>query len=145
MRLNGARRPRSSERDMDDINKLTQSIIGVAIEVHRHLGPGLPEAAYEQAMCMELTSHGLAYTRQIGIPVMYKGEVVAEYRPDLVVADRVVVEIKSVERLTGVHRAQLLTYLRVTNRELGLILNFNEEVLRHGIKRVVLQIGKKTI
>lgn len=130
---------------MPDINELTGRIIGLAIEVHRHLGPGLSEAAYERAMCIELNSAGLPYTHQISLPVKYKGEVVAEYRPDLVICDQVVLEIKSVERLTPVHRAQMLTYLRVTGRELGLVLNFNEEVLREGITRVVLQLGKKTL
>lgn len=130
---------------MDHINDLSAQVIGLAIEVHRHLGPGLSEAAYERAMCMELKTARLPYARQIAIPVTYKGVVVAAYRPDFVVSDRIVVEIKSVERLTGVHRAQMLTYLRVTGRELGLIFNFNEEVLRQGIKRVVLQRGEKTL
>jgi GxxExxY protein len=130
---------------MQKINALTERIIGLAIEVHRHLGPGLSEGAYERAVCIELAAAGLPYTRQIGLPVIYKGEVVAEYRPDVIVAELVVLEIKSVEAVTRVHRAQMLTYLRVTGRELGLILNFNQEVLRQGIARVVLQHGKKTL
>jgi GxxExxY protein len=104
---------------MHDINELTEAIIGHAIEVHRCLGPGLSEGAYERALCLELTWAGIPLQRQIGVPVVYKGEVVAEHRPDLVVADLVIVEVKSVECLTGVHRAQMLTYLRVTGRELG--------------------------
>ena len=130
---------------MHKINDLTQRIIGLAIEVHRHLGPGLSEAGYERALCMELATAGIPFQRQVGIPVVYKGEVVAEHRPDLVVAGLVVVEAKSVERLTGVHRAQMLTYLRVTSCELGLILNFNEAVLKSGIMRVALQLGEKTL
>ena len=130
---------------MPEINELTERIIGLAIEVHKHLGPGLSEAGYERALCIELAAAGISFDRQIGIPVVYKGEVVAEHRPDLVVAGLVVVETKSVERLTRVHTAQMLTYLRVTGRELGLILNFNEAVLTAGIRRVVLQLGKKTL
>lgn len=130
---------------MHEINQLTQRIIGLAIEVHRHLGPGLSEAGYERALRMELAEAGISFQRQIGIPVLYKGEAVAEHRPDLVVAGLVVVEAKSVERLTGVHRAQMLTYLRVTGCEVGLILNFNEAVLKSGIKRVALQLGEKTL
>src|SRR6266850_665763 len=79
------------------VNEVTERIIGLAIEVHRHLGPGLPEIAYERALCMELGSAGLAYRRQISIPIFYKGEIVGEHRPDLVVAESVVVDIKSVE------------------------------------------------
>jgi len=130
---------------MPEINELTERIIGLAIEVHKHLGPGLSEAGYERALCIELAAAGISFDRQIGIPVVYKGEVVAEHRPDLVVAGLIVVETKSVERLTRVHTAQMLTYLRVTGRELGLILNFNEAVLTAGIRRVVLQLGKKTL
>ena len=129
---------------MHPINQLTEAIIGHAIEVHRGLGPGLSEAAYERALCLELTWAAIPFQRQIGIPVVYKGEVVSEHRPDLVVADSVVVEIKSVECVTRVHRAQRLTYLRVTSKELGLILNFNEAVLKSGIRRVALQLGEKT-
>jgi len=130
---------------MAHINQLTHRIIGVAIEVHRELGPGLSESAYERAFSIELKAAGLAFTRQVGVPVTYKGEVIAEYRPDIIVAGLVLVEIKSVEQLTAVHEAQMRTYLRVTGCELGLVLNFNEEVLRSGIRRVVLQQAEKTL
>lgn len=130
---------------MDDINLLTERVIGLAIEVHRHLGPGLSENTYEAALCIELREHGLPFSRQIGIPVLYKGQLIGEHRPDLVIANRVVVEIKSVERLGRVHRAQLLAYLNVTKLELGLLLNFNESVLKDGIRRVVLQRGERTL
>lgn len=93
---------------MLQINELTERIIGLAIEVHRHLGPGLSEAAYERALCIELVAQQLPFHRQVGIPVLYQGEVVSEYRPDLVVDGLVVVEIKSVERVTRVHVAQML-------------------------------------
>jgi GxxExxY protein len=117
---------------------LTEQIVGCGIEVHRHLGPGLLESVYESAMCLELTTAGLSFTRQIGIPVYYKGTLIAEHRPDLVVSDRVVVEIKSVERFDYVYIAQMLTYLRITGLRVGLILNFNRPVVKDGSRRVTL-------
>ncbi len=118
---------------------LTERIIGCAIEVHRHLGPGLLESVYESAMCLELRSVGLPFARQVGVPLLYKGELIAEHRPDLVVDDRVVVEIKSVERFNPVFLAQMLTYLRVTGLHVGLILNFNRAVIKEGVRRVSLR------
>ena len=94
-------------------DSLTESIIGCAIAVHRTLGPGLLENVYEQALCIELEESGLRYTRQVTVPVVYRGRLIGEYRPDLVIGERVVVEIKSVERVIGFHRAQLLAYMRV--------------------------------
>ena len=117
---------------------LTERIIGCAIAVHKALGPGLMEATYKEASCLELTDEGLVLTRQIGVPVVYKGRVIGEYRPDLVVEGRVVVEIKSVERLVGVHQAQVLAYMRVLQVPVGLLVNFNGEVLRTGVKRLVI-------
>ena len=117
---------------------LTRRIIGCAIEVHRQLGPGLMEATYEEALCIELTDQEIAFIRQAGVPVFYKGHLIGEHRPDLVVQDRVVVEVKSVERLIGVHQAQLLAYMRVLKKPVGLLLNFNSEVLRTGIRRLVI-------
>jgi GxxExxY protein len=130
---------------MHEINQLTERIIGLAIEVLKHLGPGLSEAAYERALCIELDDAGLSYQKQIGLPVVYKGEVIAEHRPDLVVSNRVVVEIKAIERLARVHTAQMITYLQVTGLELGLIMNFNAATLHEGLRRVVLQRGEKTL
>jgi GxxExxY protein len=115
---------------------LTERIIGCGVAVHRALGPGLIEATYEAAFCIELAEAGLTYTRQLRVPIYYKGEVIGEYRPDLVVADKVVVEIKSVDRLIGLHQAQLLAYMRILCMPVGLLLNFNGEVLRTGIKRL---------
>ena len=117
---------------------LTERIIGCGIEVHRHLGPGLLEKVYESAMCIELEAAGLSFRRQVGIPVVYKGIPIAEHRPDLVVGDLVIVEVKSVERFDAVYLAQMLTYLRITSLRLGLILNFNRAVLKDGIRRVTL-------
>lgn len=118
---------------------LTEQIIGSAIEVHRHLGPGLLESVYESALCIELRSVGLPFTRQLGIPLFYKGELIAEHRPDLIVRNEVIVEIKSVERFNPVFLAQMLTYLRITGLHVGLILNFNRSVMKDGVRRVSLK------
>lgn len=117
---------------------LTERIIGCAITVHKALGPGLVEATYEEALCLELDEQHLRFTRQVGVPVTYRGKLIGEYRPDLVVEGTVVVEIKSVERLIGLHQAQLLSYMRVLNLSVGLLLNFNGETLRSGVKRLAI-------
>ena len=118
--------------------ELTERIIGCAMNVHRALGPGLSENTYEEALCIDLAEGGLEFSRQRRIPVLYKERLIGEYRPDLIVSDLVVIEIKSVERFIGLHRAQLLAYLRVSNTRVGLLLNFNCEVMKDGIRRVVL-------
>ena len=123
---------------MPDINNLTEKIIGCAIEVHRVLGPGLLEQTYEAALCVELEDHGLRFHRQLTIPVLYKGRNIGEYRLDLLVEDAVVLEIKSVDRFDPVFEAQLLTYLKVTGKKVGLLFNFNSHLLKDGIKRFVL-------
>jgi GxxExxY protein len=106
--------------------------------VHRHLGPGLLEATYEEALCIELTAAKLAYTRQVRVPVLYKGRVIGEHRPDLVVSDRVLIEVKSVESLHAVHQAQTLAYMRVLRLPVGLLMNFNSDVLRTSIRRLAI-------
>ncbi len=123
---------------MHQHDPLTHSIIGCAIEVHRHLGPGLLETTYEAALCIELDAAGLTYTRQIGVPVLYKGRLIGEHRPDLVVENKVVVEIKSVERLNAVHQAQTLVYMRILRLPVGLLMNFNSDVLRTSLRRLVI-------
>jgi GxxExxY protein len=123
---------------MEETNELTEKIIGCAIEVHRQLGPGLLEATYEAALCVEIEEAGLKYKRQVPFPVIYKGKTIGEYRLDLLVEDAVVVEIKSVERFDSVFEVQILTYLRVTGKKIGLLLNFNSRLLREGIKRYIL-------
>ena len=117
---------------------LTERIIGCAITVHRVLGPGLMEATYEEALCIELGEEHLSFSRQVGVPVTYRGRLIGEYRPDLIVEYRVVVEIKSVERLIGLHQAQLLAYMRVLSLPVGLLLNFNGETLRSGVRRLAI-------
>ncbi len=121
-----------------EFEELTERIIACAMEVHRQLGPGLLEATYEAAMCVELDSDGLSYQRQVVFPVHYKGRVIGEYRIDRLVDDKVIVEIKSVERFDPVFEAQVLTYLRVTEKKVGLLINFNKRLLKDGIKRFVL-------
>ena len=120
---------------MHEHDPLTHQIIGCAIEVHRYLGPGLLEATYEEALCLELTEANLSYTRQVRVPVLDKGHVIGEHRPDLVVNARVLVEIKSVEALHSVHRAQVLAYMRVLGVPVGLLMNFNSAVLRTSVRR----------
>jgi len=124
---------RAEERD-----PITEKIIGCAIEVHRQLGPGLLEATYEAALCIELEEAGLKFQRQVSVPAIYKGRSIGEYRLDLLVEDTAVVEIKSVERFDPVFEAQILTYLRITRKRVGLLINFNARLLHAGIKRFVL-------
>jgi GxxExxY protein len=117
---------------------VTQRIIACATEVHRRLGPGLLESSYQAAMAIELTHDGLSFVRERIVPVTYRDVVIGQHRPDFVVSNLVVVEIKSVERYDPVFAAQLLTYLRITQMHVGLLLNFNRPVLKDGIKRFVL-------
>jgi GxxExxY protein len=120
-------------------NELTRAIIGAAIEVHRSLGPGLLESAYEECLCRELELQGIAFERQKPLPLEYKGlKLECGYRVDLVVDGTVVVEIKSVEALLPIHEAQLLTYMKLGGWKVGLLINFNVPVLKQGIRRLVL-------
>ena len=119
--------------------QLTEQIIGAAIEVHRALGPGLLESAYEQCLCAELNARAIPFERQRALPVTYKGMALdCGYRLDLLVAKAVVVEIKAISRFEPIHEAQLLTYLKLGGWKVGLLLNFNVPVLRQGIHRMVL-------
>lgn len=120
-------------------NALATRIIGCAIEVHREMGPGLLESIYEQCLVQELLSDGIAVQQQVPLPVMYKGiQVKNDLRRDLWVDRKVIVEVKAVESLTDIHMAQLMTYLRITDNKLGLLINFNVKLLKQGIKRVAL-------
>lgn len=128
----------TTRSDLLDINKTTESIIGAAIEVHRHLGPGLLESAYEECLCEELLLRKIPFKRQVVLPVTYKSKKLdIGYRIDLLVNDEVVVELKTVESVLLIHEAQTLTYMRLGNWQVGLILNFNVTVLKNGIKRLV--------
>jgi GxxExxY protein len=125
------------------INELTNAIIGSAIEVHKVLGPGLLEAPYEVCLCRELSMRGIAFERQKPLPVVYKGENLdAGYRIDILVAGLIVVELKSVEVLLPVHEAQLLIYMKLSGCKVGLLINFNVALLKHGIKRRVLGLDE---
>jgi GxxExxY protein len=118
---------------------LTERVIGLAIDVHRGLGPGLLESAYEECLCYELKSHDLPFRRQVPLPVVYKAvKLNCGYRMDIVVDETLVVELKSVERLLPLHDAQLLTYLKLSGIRAGLLLNFNTPVLKDGIRRLVM-------
>jgi GxxExxY protein len=120
-------------------DSITGQIIGAGIEVHRQLGPGLLESAYRACLCWELRHRGLRVEREVALPLVYKGvHVDAGYRLDLIVEGRVLVELKAIERLAPVHTAQVITYLRLTGLPVGLLMNFNAEVLRDGIVRVAL-------
>jgi GxxExxY protein len=122
----------------DALNLLSEKIIGCAIKVHRILGPGLLESAYESAFSIELTNSGLQFLRQVSCPIEYEGHLVGAYRFDLLVENAVLVEVKSVVKFERVFVSQVLTYLRATGCRLGLIINFNVPVLKDGVKRVVL-------
>ena len=119
-------------------NQITEAVIGAAIEVHRELGPGLLESAYQTCMRRELTLRGIPFRHEVPLPVTYKGlQLDCGYRLDLLAMDRVVVEIKSVAALDPIHDAQLLTYLRLGGWQVGLLINFNVKVLKDGIRRRV--------
>src|SRR5947209_20059338 len=118
---------------------LTERIIGFAIEVHRRLGPGLLESAYEECLCYELGANDLAFRRQVPLPVVYKSvRLDCGYRIDIIVDDRVIVELKTAERLLPIHDAQVLTYMKLSGIPTGLLLNFNTAVLKDGIRRLML-------
>lgn len=118
---------------------LTERLIGFAIEVHRHLGPGLLESAYEECLCYELGNSRIPFKRQVPLPIVYKSVLLdCSYRLDLVVDQKVIIELKTVERLLAVHDAQVLTYLKLSDIRTGLLLNFYSPTLKDGIRRFVL-------
>jgi len=118
------------------MNRITYRIIGAAIEVHRGLGPGLLESAYEECLCHEIGLLGLKYQRQVPLPVVYKGVALdCNYRMDVVVEEMVLLELKSVQSIVPDHIAQLMTYLKLSSLKLGLLINFNVDVLKEGIVR----------
>ena len=122
-----------------DVDEISKNIIGAAIDVHKVLGPGLLESVYEECLCRELELRNIQFVRQYAIPVKYKGvELDCSYRLDLLIEEKVVVELKSIEKLMPIHDAQLLSYLKLTNRTVGLLINFNVPILKQGIRRKVL-------
>ena len=119
------------------VDEVTGTVIGAAIAVHRALGPGLLESTYLSALCIELSERGLRHRREVAIPIFYRGTKVGAYRVDLIVEDRVLIEVKSVEYLHAVFEAQVLAYLRATRQQIGLLINFNCACVKDGIRRLV--------
>ena len=120
-----------------ETDALAHAVIGAAIEVHRRLGPGLDEGLYESALAIEFRLREISFERQVGINVEYKGESIGSKRLDFVIGGKLVVELKAVEQLTALHKAQVLTYLKITKIKLGLLINLNTILLKDGIKRVI--------
>ena len=124
--------------DNDRLDQISSRIIGAAIEVHRHLGPGLLESAYQTCLAFEVKQFGLKVEEQKPLPVVYKQvKLDCGYRLDMVVEDEVIVEVKAIEKLLPIHEAQLLSYLRLTRKRVGLLMNFHVPVLKNGLKRIV--------
>jgi GxxExxY protein len=121
----------------EELDAFAYGVIGAAIEVHRHLGPGYIEGVYEEVLAVEFQMKGIPYEKQKPIELLYKGRPVGEGRLDFLIGGLLIVELKAVEELAPIHKAQLLSYLRITNRHLGLLINFNEVVLKDGIQRVI--------
>ena len=130
-------KPKNQEPD-EELDRLAHLVIGAAIEVHRQLGPSLLEGVYETALCIEFDLRKIPFRRQQGVGITYKGRPVGKGKLDLLVGERLIIELKAVERLAPIHSAQMISYLRMTNRKLGLLINFNVPLLREGIKRVVV-------
>ena len=125
--------------EMKNLNELTEAIIGAAMEVHRTLGPGLLESTYEMCLCRELSISGIRFERQVPIAVEYKGvKLDCGYRADIVVDGMILVEIKAIDSLLPIHDAQLLSYLKLGGWKIGLLINFNVELLKNGLRRRVL-------
>jgi GxxExxY protein len=127
-----------NDQQKEHVNMVTDRIIGLAIEVHRALGPGLLEPTYTAALRIEFDGARMSYENQLRVAAVYKGHLIGEYRIDFIVEELVVVEVKSVERMPPVFDGQLLTYLRVTDKPVGLLINFNSRRVAEGVKRLVL-------
>lgn len=124
-----------------DINQLSSKIIGAAIEVHKILGPGLLESAYEECLCYELKLRKIKFERQEALPIVYKGKRLdCGYRLDIVIEKKIIIELKSIEKIESIHKAQLLSYLKLSGLKLGLLLNFNVSIMKDGIVRLVNQL-----
>ena len=121
----------------EELDRLAHDVVDAAITVHRELGPGFLESVYEEALCVELKMRGMEFVRQLPVPVLYKDHEVGEGRLDLLVEDVLVVEVKAVESLAPVHSAQVISYLKATRHQLGLLINFNTPLLKDGLKRII--------
>ena len=130
---------RDTKTQRPNLNDLSHQVIGLCIEVHRELGPGLLESAYEEALAYELSRAGLSFARQCEVPLRYKSvKLNCDYRLDFVIEDRLLLELKAVSELLPIHQAQLLTYLKLERLPLGLLINFNVPILKDGVRRVIL-------
>ena len=121
-----------------DLDKLAYEVIGAAMEVHRKLGPGFLESVYEEALCVELRERRIVFQRQFEVAINYKGHAVGKSRLDLLIEQKLIVELKTIERFAPIHQAQAISYLKATGLELALLINFNVPMLKQGIKRVIL-------
>ena len=131
---------------MNNLNELTEAIIGAAMEVHRTLGPGLLESTYEMCLCRELAIRGIRFERQVPIPVEYKGvKLDCGYRADIVIDGTILLEIKAIDSLLPIHDAQLLSYLKLAGWKIGLLINFNVELLKNGLRRRVFGLVEEVI
>ena len=128
----------AERRELGEMTQLTGAVIGAAIEVHRVLGPGFLESVYEEALCVELNLRRIPYIRQCVVAVNYKGQSVGEGKLDLLVSNTLIVELKAVENLAPIHKAQVISYLKMTCHPLALLINFNVPLLKDGIKRIIL-------
>jgi GxxExxY protein len=125
------------------INELTEKVIGAAMEVHRTLGPGLLESAYEACLARELAIQGITFEQQVELPVVYRGVPLScGYRLDFIVEGELILELKAVEELLPIHEAQLLTYLKLSDKRIGLLINFNVTLLKQGLRRIVNQLSE---
>jgi GxxExxY protein len=128
-----------TEKNKMEINELTEKVIGCAIEVHKSLGPGLLEAAYEQCLAKELNLKGIKFETQAPLPIKYKGmELECGYRVDFLIEKVLIIELKSLEKILDIHKAQILTYMKLSSIKVGLLINFNVKLLKNGIQRFVL-------
>ena len=126
-----------------DLNQLSSKIIGAAIEVHKTLGPGLLESTYEECLCYELDLQVVKFERQVNLPVHYKNKQLdCGYRVDIIAERSIILELKAVDAIRPIHKAQLLTYLKLSNLQLGLLLNFNIALMRDGIHRIVNKLSQ---
>ena len=126
-------------------NNISKEVIGAAIEVHKILGPGLLESVYEEALCHELHLRKIKFSRQQSVPIPFKGiKLASDLRLDLIVDDKVIIEVKAREKLTTIDKPQILTYLRLSDKKLGLVINFHSRVLRDGIHRVVNNLPEES-
>ena len=138
MERQDAKDAREFQEPDEDLDRIASVLVGAAVEVHRHRGPGFLESVYERSLCVELGLRAITFQRQVPVAVEYKGHPVGDGRLDLLVEDRLIVELKAVEALEPIHGVQLRSYLKATGRSLGILINFNVPVLLRGVRRIIL-------